>query len=225
MEAAINEVNPKPEAVHRVYKLSRNFDDLEHYKEGERDQWDAYLIKFPGSDKVRFWNPQPLNLPEPVEFDAQTDVLGSIDYLDDALSWPIMSRRMLNVLLSVKAFPHQVIPLVMHETPVLSEEVGREGGPYIRTGKVNHDYVAVQLLEHLDVFDWEQSIYKRHPRLSGELKGFPEKLVLKEPNDGFPPLFRVKPLETLLYVSAEGRAALEAAGIQGVRFIELRGSY
>jgi hypothetical protein len=188
MEAAVNKVDPKPENDHRVYKLSRNFDDLEHYKEGERDQWDAYLIKFPGSDKVRFWNAQPLNLPELIEFDAQTDVLGSIDYLVNALSWPIMSRRMLEVLLSVREFPHQVIPLVMHETPVISEEVGSEGGPHIRTGRVNHDYVAVQLLEHLDVFDWENSVYELDPDFPGEVDGFPEKLVLKEPESGFPRL-------------------------------------
>jgi hypothetical protein len=225
MEAAVNKINPKAENAHRVYKLSRNFDDHEHYKEGERGQWDAYLVKFPGSDKVRFWNPGLLDLPEPVEFDAQKDVLGSIDYFTTVPTWPVMSRRMLDVLLSVRAFPHQVIPLVMHETPVLSDDVETQGGPYIRTGRVNHDYVAVQLLEHLDVFDWENSVYELDPDFPGEIDGFPEKLVLKEPESGFPPLFRFKPLETLLYVSAEGRAALEAAGIRGVRFPRLRGSY
>jgi hypothetical protein len=225
MEAAVNKVNPKPENDHRVYELRRNFDDLKHYKEGERGQWDAYLVKFPGSSNVDFWEPVILTLPEPVEFDAQKDVLGSIDYFTTVPTWPVMSRRMLDVLLSVRTFPHQVVPLIMHETPVLSDDVETQGGPYIRTGRVNHDYVAVQLLEHLDVFDWENSIYEIHPRLPGRLDEFPEKLVLKEPLSGFPPIFRVKPLETLLYVSAEGRAALEAAGIRGVRFPRLRGSY
>ncbi len=225
METAASRATPNPGTIHRVYEISRNFDDLEHYKEGERGQWDAYLIEFPGSDKIRFWNAQPLNLPEPVEFDAQTDVLGSIDYFTTVPTWPVMSRRMLDVLLSVREFPHQVVPLLMHETPVLSEEVEMEGRPYIRTGKVNHDYVAVQLLELLDVFDWENSVYELDPDFPGELDGFPEKIVLKEPEDGFPPLFRIKPLETLLYVSAEGRAALEAAKIRGVRFPRLRGSY
>jgi hypothetical protein len=230
MEAAVNKANPKPVSeahatVHRAYELSRNFDDRNHYKEGERSQQDAYLVKFPGSDKVRFWNAQPLKLLEPVEFDAQTDVLGRIDYLANALSWPIMSKRMLDVLRSVRDFPHQVIPLVMHETPVLSKEVGREGGPYIRTGKVSHEYVAVQLLEHLDVFDWENSVYEVDPDFPGELDGSPKKLVLKEPKNGFPPLFRTKPLEARLYVSAEGRAALEIADIRGLRFPRLRGSY
>ncbi len=225
METTASRAIPKSEAVHRVYEISRNFDDREHYKEGERGQWDAYLIEFPGSDEVRFWNAQPLNLPEPVEFDAQTDVLGSIDYLTTVPTWPVMSRRMLDVLLSVREFPHQVVPLLMHETPLLSEEVEMEGRPYIRTGKVNHDYVAVQLLEHLDVFDWEQSIYELDPDLPGELDGSPKKMVLKEPADGFPPVFRTKPLEARLYISAEGRAALEAAEIQGLRFSQLRGSY
>lgn len=121
MEAAAR--TPKSDTIHQVYEISRNFDDREHYKEGERGQWDAYLVKFPGSKEVRFWSAQPLNLPEPVEFDAQTDVLGSIDYFAAAPTWPVMSKRMLDVLLSVGEFPHQVIPLVLHETPVLSEDV------------------------------------------------------------------------------------------------------
>ncbi len=218
MEAAANKITPNPENIHRVYELDRNFDDREHYQEGERSLHDAYLVAFPGSDKVRFWNAKSLNLPEPVEFDAQTDVLGSIDYLLSDVDWTIMSKRILGVLLSVREFPHQVIPLVMHETPVLSDEVEMEGRPYIRTGKVNHDYVAVQLLELLDVFDYENSIYERH-FVSGGPTNI-TKMVLQEPKDGFPPLFRITARRNRLYVSAEGKTALEAANIRGVRFTE-----
>ncbi len=225
METAAN-ANPKPVTIHRVYGISRNFDDREHYKEGERGLYDAYLIEFPDSDQVRFWNAQPLNLPEPIEFDAQTDVLGSIDYFTTVPTWPVISRRMLDVLLSVREFPHQVIPLVMHEIPVLSEEVEMAGGPFIRTGKVNHNYVAVQLLEHLDVFDYENSVYEFHPRVPGRVESTSiEKLVLIEPKNGFPPLFRISVDRTVLHVSAEARAALEAADIRGLRFPRLRGSY
>lgn len=45
META-NKANPKPVTIHRVYELDRNFDDREHYKEGERSLYDAYLIEF-----------------------------------------------------------------------------------------------------------------------------------------------------------------------------------
>lgn len=222
---ATNRAPFKPGTVHRVYELDQNFDYREHYKEGERSLHDAYLIEFPGSGDVDFGEPAVLNVPEPVEFDAQADVLGNIDYLLPDADWPIMTRRMLDVLLSVRDFPHQVIPLVMHEIPVLSEDVEMEGGPYIRTGKVNHDYVAVQLLEMLDVFDWENSVYELHPRVPKRLGTSPKKMVLKEPIGGFPPIFRTKPLESRLYVSAEARAALEAAEIRGLRFPRLRGSY
>ncbi len=222
---ATSKATPKPGTAHRAYELDQNFDYREHYKDGERSLHDAFLIEFPGSDDVRFWTAEPLSLPEPVEFDAQADVLGSIDYLLPEVDWPIMTRRMLDVLLSVREFAHQVIPLVMHEIPVLSEEVEMEGGPYIRTGKVNHDYVAIQLLEMLDVFDYENSVYEPHPRVLGRLSGSPKKMVLKEPIRGYPPIFRTKPLESRLYVSAEARAALEAADIRGLRFPRLRGFY
>jgi hypothetical protein len=122
----------------------------------------------------------------------------------------------LNALLSVRDFPHQVIPIVMIDRAVGDSKEFDE----------NHDFVAVQLLEHQDVFDWEKSVYQRHPRIDNWVKfGTLEKVVLKMPETGFPPLFRVATLPTELYVSAEGRAALETAGIKGIRFVELLGSW
>ncbi len=223
---ATNKDTPKPGTAHRVYELDQSLGHHDQYKDGERSLHDAYLIEFPGSEEVTFCNAQPLSLPESVEFDAQTDVLGSIDYLYPNVAWPVMSKRMLDVLLSVREFPYQVIPLVLHEIPVLGEEVEMEGGPFIRTGRVNHDYVAVQLLELLDVFDWENSVYEFHLRVPGRVKpNSIKKLVLIEPEKGYPPLFRMSVGRTLLYVSAGARDALEAADIQGLRFVELRGSY
>ncbi len=78
---------------------------------------------------------------------------------------------MLDVLLSVGSFPHRVIPLVM----VDCEVIGRGGK---RSEKEDHRFVVVQLLEHLDIFDWEKSIYKPHPRLPNRVYSI-DTLVLK----------------------------------------------
>jgi hypothetical protein len=119
---------------------------------------------------------------------------------------------MLNALLSVRDFPHQVIPIVMIDRAVGDSKEFDE----------NHDFVAVQLLEHQDVFDWEKSVYKRNPERSDIIDRL-DKLVLKIPQHGLPPLFRIAaiPLRTRLFISAEGRAALEQAGIKGLWFVDL----
>jgi hypothetical protein len=230
--------------THQAYEISHDDSHREGYGETELPEYDAWLIEFPGFKEVKigFWSPQVVTiggskgylvreegtdglwrttqfyLPERIEFESVGNFLmihdlrrtRVTDYPYNREGWPIMSKRMLETLLSVREFHHQVIPIVMLDafTPIEFEE--------------NHDYVAVQLLEHQDVFDWGKSVYERDPELPNGVDSL-EKLVLKELSEGLPPLFRIAttPLKNLLYVSAEGRTALEAAGIRGVNFIEL----
>jgi hypothetical protein len=85
---------------------------------------------------------------------------------------------------------------------------------------ISHDneFVAVQLLEELDIFDWENSVYKMDSIFPDEVDQI-RKLVLKVPEKGLPPIFRLTVDPVVLYISPEGRAALEAANIKGVRFV------
>jgi hypothetical protein len=85
---------------------------------------------------------------------------------------------------------------------------------------VRHDneFVAVQLLEHQDIFDLENSVYRMHSIFPDAIDRI-RKLVLKVPEEGLPPIFRLKVSPVQLYVSTEGRAALEAANIKGIRFV------
>jgi hypothetical protein len=231
--------------THQAYQLYYDDSHREGYGETELPDYDAWLVEFPGCKEVQFgfWEPQVItiggsegllvreegtdrlwhttqfHLPERIEFESVGNFLmihdlsriRVTDFPYNRERWPIMSKRMLEALLSVREFPHQVIPIVMLDafTPIEFEE--------------NHDYVAVQLLEHQDVFDWEKSIYEPHSEKPNRFKsGSLEKLVLREPLAGLPPLFRIAttPLQTKLYVSAEGRTALEGVGIRGVTFLE-----
>jgi hypothetical protein len=159
-------------------------------------------------------------MPEEIVFAGLKDWLGPTDYpyIREVDCWPIISRRMLDVLLSVGDFPHQVIPVVFKSVdhPGYSDEE-RRAKSLIR----NHDYIILQLLELSDVFDMEKSEYNTERGVAD-----PEMIlltdvwnvVLKEPQGGFPPIFRVKDYELRLYVSAEAKQALEDAGIQGLGF-------
>lgn len=140
-------------------------------------------------------------------------------YLREIEYWPIMSKRMLNVLLSVGYFPHQVIPIIFKRVNSLVST--QYEGQSISAAN-NHDFVILQILEYSDLFDRDKSDYtiEQSKNLIGEPVELTHvsKVVLKEPLDGFPPVFRVKEKEVRLYVSAEAKEALEKAGIQGLSF-------
>jgi hypothetical protein len=125
-----------------------------------------------------------------------------------------MSKRMLDTLLRVSYFPHRTYPVVMVNGQIFyNEKLGKR----VPIGTENHDYVAVQLTEHLNVIDYFNSVLELHPK-GWVLASSVKKLVLKTPPEGFPALFRVEQVEQHLFVSAEARAALEVAGIRGIEF-------
>lgn len=204
----------------QAYKLGRNLDRFEGYGE-EEYSYDAQVTdpkRYGRSINQYFWQPEPIAEFDHIFMEGTLSFLEGIDYLHTEPSLPIMSRRMLYVLNSVGEFFHQVISVSIEDNEVPIHNHGTR----LRSGKVNDtDYVAVQLLEYLEVFDYEKSVYKpsRYPnsRVVSRLK----KMVLKEPESGFPPLFRIpeKPLE--LYVSPQAKLLLEEAGITGVRFVDI----
>lgn len=162
------------------------------------------------------WHTVEFKLPETVEFETVGDIIFQTDYPYCKPQWPIMSKRMLNTLLSVGAFPHQAIPVTMIDIEYYGGPLGENALP---CEKIDN-FVAVQLLEHLDLFDWEKSVYTlelEQPITINRL----ERMVLKEQDGGFPPLFRIATggVRTRLYVSPQGRAALEDSDIRGVDFI------
>jgi hypothetical protein len=207
----------------QVYRLDWNID---HIIDGaEVDGW-LRDLNFPNApDESAFWRiKEDLNLPNPVEFDAIGDVFEIIDYPYTDVRWPIMSQRMLDTLLSVGNFRHRAYPLRMIDCQVIGHN--KQDNSSVISGIEYDDFFAVQVLEDLDIFDWEKSIYERDADAPHVLKDI-EKLVLREPSEGFPPLFRVitSRLKARLYVSAEALTALEAASIRGVDFIQTENNY
>jgi hypothetical protein len=218
---------------HKVYKLEHTFDRF--YDGYEYDV--SLLDKFPNYKEIEFFDPIPItiggneglckrekqpngkwmvtkiHIPESAKYWwGVEEIIKEVDYPYCNQRWPIMSKRMLDVLLSVKKFPHQAIAIDIEDHGLISGATGWE-----RSGIHNHDFVIVQLLEQLDIFDKENSVCDPDSY-------YVKKMVLKEPETGFPPLFRVSGRETRLYVSAEARTALEEAGIKEVRFQALEGA-
>jgi hypothetical protein len=157
---------------------------------------------------------------EPINFLGFLDRLPhKTDYPNNEFLWPIMSKRMLYTLNSLRDFPHKAIPLNIfdHKQEHELEHYLRRG---IRTlGTCNQDYILLQLLERIDAIDFDHTEYEQ-PIPNSILLPRINRLVLREPFDGFPPIFRLaREYTEYLYVSKAAKQVLEASGIKGIRFI------
>lgn len=130
-----------------------------------------------------------------------------------------MSKKMLETLLSISNFSHQVIPVVMLDDTVLNEKYFDENNEVI-SENASFNFLALQLTSHFDGFDWEKSIYKKHWRNPERVLSI-KKLVFKQSIHEFPPIFRLSAKPTQLFVSEEGKKSLESENIKGVKFREI----
>ena len=213
-------MNQVKSMVQQAYKLKQNLDRMDDYAPEWINEWgivDTKVIgEIPNRDSFNmvFYDPEPIDSVNEIRMEGLMLHFEGIDYLYTEPDIPVMSKRMLSVLRSVTDFPHQTIPVVIEDTEAAKGDWLR------RSGKVSTDYVAVQLLEHLDIFDREKSIYEPNfldPNNVGDV----EKLVLKVPELGLPPIFRITDKSTRLYVSPEAKTTLEEAGITGIRFVPI----
>jgi hypothetical protein len=210
----------EPTTRDRAYRLTWELDHMELY-DGECEM---ELREFPGWEKTNgLYKTTSYDLPEPVVFEADFDALTRTDYPVSNVYWPVMSRRMYYTLFTVGEFPHRVIPVAMiDDTSFVFESERRflaDGTPNPEVTNFD-DFVAVQLLEETDYFDFERSEYESS-------SDYPEwvtsvaRYSLNEPPEGFPPLFRLAADSVVLFISAKAREALSEAGIRGTAYYAL----
>jgi hypothetical protein len=198
----------------RAYSLTWATDHMEFCDE----EFEVEIHEFPGWDWTSgFYKTTPYELPNPVIFYFSPGTLTYSDYPINDVYWPVMSRRMYYVLNSLGDFPHRVIPLAMIDiTSKLDQRFLINGQPNPEVTNFD-DFVAVQLLEEADYFDFERSEYEPDPDFSEWVLSI-DKCVLNEPEKGFPPLFRLAAYSVELFISAEARTALKEAGIRGTAY-------
>jgi hypothetical protein len=187
----------------------------EHIKSNEK--FDARLVKFPGWENIVGWMLTiEYDLPDEIAFEADFSVTRQSDYPFNNVNWPLMSRRMLNVLLSVGDFRHRAIPVrLVDETVRLPRRKDAKG--QFKKEVVDDRFVAVQLSSHLEAFDRERSEYEVDTLFPDEV-GIIKKLVLREPGEGYPPLFRLAAKPNYLFVSAAAKQRLEMEKLHGMVF-------
>jgi hypothetical protein len=198
--------------------------ELDHFEDFHLHDWkyDLAMEPFPGSKQAEIDEIALFPHPDPIIFIGCLDIVRCIDYPYTNNRWPVMSKRMYEALLSVGDFPHRILPIAAVDDSILNDADRYDAQGGLRDDITSRDYVAVQLTEHADVFDWEKSRYTPHERLPNWPKDVKE-YVFKIPPGGLPPLFRLKNHCVRLFVSAEARAALKAAGVCGTEYLSLRG--
>jgi hypothetical protein len=130
----------------------------------------------------------------------------------------VISKRLLDLLLTIKPFDYRAIPLVIVDDT--EREIQFLPSGEVRPGvKTNTNYVLVKLLRHVPM-DREKSIYRQKIFEGKESISGISKLELIEPEDGLDPIFRVKETSSSLFVTEEAQIKMEQHGIQGIAYYE-----
>lgn len=92
--------------VEQVFELQISASLWESYEE-EIPQWAATVIEFTNWEygRIAFLKPEPIvNIPDRIVFNTSYKILTEIDFIPNNAGWPIVSKKMLNTLLS-KLYP------------------------------------------------------------------------------------------------------------------------
>jgi hypothetical protein len=168
--------------------------DVETDLEIKTKEWE-YEMTVPIIPKLRN------DLPKPVIFESKHTQIARIDFPISHSSWPIVSERMLDVLIGIGLNDYETIPM---------EVLGS-----------SCKFYCIHLLNHLDIFDWSASEFLERSFLDENVAVGVSKYVIKTPKSGFPPIFRLKASPATLFVSHFARNELKKNGIFGPRYLQL----
>jgi hypothetical protein len=186
----------------------------------------AQVVPFEGYEQVSIAMNKPsetVNFPNPVEFQGLLSTVRQTDFPVIQERWPVMSKRMVEVLESVGSFPHRIRP-----ARILDGRIGRslaegdrrfdEQGNF-KPEFYTDDYILLQITEHLDAIDLERSVYRRYEPDVNMLSGV-RKFVFKDIGREYPPIFRPTHCPARLFISDSAKQALEEASIKGLRLFD-----
>lgn len=206
----------------------RNLPDVMDREYGEVEDFDVIIYEPTqpeGADSSFLERIVPYGGEEPINFLGFLDRLPhQTDFLNNELLWIIISKRTLYLLRSVGEFAHKAIPINIFDYRLENSLNNYLNMKDVSPEICNKDYVILQLLESVDAVDVEHSKFEE-PEPDDLDPPEITHLVLREPKNGFPPIFRLADNEKFsasyfrLYVSLTAKEALEEAGIKGVCFI------
>jgi hypothetical protein len=189
---------------------------------------DAELIYFDGYRNVGFENPEmdfTDKLPPVIEFVGNLEVMKWSDFPWTDRPYLVMSRKMLEVLLSIQPFKYRIYPTLIYSYEI--DELVRSALNGTRTDYHVEDpslftdkFIIMQLAETIDVLDEDKTIIEgKTARESGEwfLSEYDvEHYEFTRAEKDLPPVFAAP--KTPYFFTEAAVCALEANNIRGVEF-------
>lgn len=180
---------------------------------------------YPDQDAEQFShvNSEPIDIDiptQPILFQGFLRTVSQTDYpVTIGETFPIISKRMVEILESVGSFPHQVIPVRITEGAI-GRRLSEKDSHYDTEGNLKpeyytDDYVLLHLTSHLDAMDLERSEYGRFSPKT-KLVSIVDKFVFKDIGREFPPIFRLKNCPARFFISEAAKEALKAAGMKSL---------
>jgi hypothetical protein len=204
--------------IDKVYILKW---DYNHSGDSERD---AFHVPFKDDDKLPYYFSNPglygeHLLPKVIYFQANFNVIPEVDYPLTDLPIPIMSLKMVDTLTKVTHFEFNEMYVLMLDDTYPGKKFDKVGQPKSDI-RVIDSYRAVRLTTLQSYFDFERSDYKPS-RSNPQIPSRITKIVLKQPKEGFPSVFKLDILASELFISSEAKEALEKNNIKGCIFEEV----
>jgi len=184
------------------------------------DEHDARLIQFPGWENTMGLKHFADKIPTPAYFESHPYTVSHTDYPYNDVLWSIMSAHLLETITLVGQFQHKRYSIVMLNEEVPPAERLNADGTYKPDAMLQASFAAVEVQENIDCFDHEHSVYMPDEENPGGFFAI-QQLVLKEPSDGFPPLFHVVGIPLTIFTTQNVKDAVEAANLKGFAFIPL----
>lgn len=202
-----------------AYVLTHDVERFVHYDTGY--EADLLAVDTQLSERLAIFDDKPIDISIPVIYSGYPPVIRTLDFPVTDNGWLVMSAKMLAALKSAGEFRHVEFPVVITDYRHLPEKWRDKSGNF-DDAMIIDGYSVIQLLERLDIFDYEKSKYeldKDHPAYLGRV----EEYVFQIPQSGLPPIFYIKGEPVKTFISYEARLALKKVETTGVQFVSLKG--
>jgi len=180
---------------------------------------DAYHIPFEHSNKSSsmFLNKKYIGrLPKLIYFESNFNTIPKTDFPLNDLNIPIMSDRLIKLILSTGRINFKSVPVIMLDDTYLEKKFDDSGLLFKNVKRID-SYQAIMLLDRINCFDYEKSIYESS-ELNPKIPGYIKKVVLKISGLSLPPIFRINESPSTLFISDNLKNIMVENKIMGCEF-------
>ncbi|NER17553.1 hypothetical protein [Spongiivirga citrea] len=197
----------------KIYQL------IYDYNRSNDSEKDAYHIPFEHSNIASsiFLNKKHTErLPKKIYFRSNLNIITKTDFPLNDLRIPIMSDRLIKLIKSIGDINLKEIPAIMLDDKFLESKFDSSGS-LINEVKYVDNYKAIMLLDRIDCFDYENSIYEPG-ELNPNIPGYIRKLVLNISDINLPPIFRIKESPSRILITEKVKKLIIDKDISGCLF-------